>query len=307
MKCVFQIVVLLFLFNSCTGDIDSKEFTPKNGGFEVQDDFVEAKEGSYEESKLNGTTNSFAFTAGLGSTSGTKPTTKKKKRPIQKIIYSADMRFQVKNVIESTEDVKNVCEKYGAHISKMNLQSETYRVSNVIQIRVDESSYSKMIEDFKNSSVHLDELNMKANDVTAEFIDIQSRLNTKKASRDRYIDVLQTKAGTVEEIINAEEAIRRLTEEIEAKEGRLRYLRDKVIFSTITLNIYEVIHEPATVKFVTPYFDKVKDGFSNGWDFLVKLSLVLINIWPLMLIASVLIWKRKWIGKKLSIKGIKYK
>ncbi|MFT6746964.1 MAG: hypothetical protein ACJAZ2_001309 [Glaciecola sp.] len=314
MKYALPLIFSLLLIIACNSNTDTSKYENEPKEYASEDDYVEeaAESNSFQYSNSNAATNGnnratvtftdaqtslASNTTTAGSSSG--KSAKKKKKSTQKIIYSADMKFQVKNVIESTDAIKAICDKYGAHISKMNLESETYRVSNIIQIRVDESSYNKMIEDFKKSSVHLDELNMKANDVTAEFIDIQSRLKTKIASRDRYIEVLQTKAGTVKEIINAEEAIRRITEEIEAKKGRLRYLKDKVKFSTITLNIYEVIDEPAAVNFVTPYIDKAKDGFGNGWSFIVALSLVMINLWPLILIVSIIVWKRKWLGKKL--------
>lgn len=299
MKVLLAVLFSLFLFNSCTDDNDS--FRHDEGSSEISNinDFEEATEESNISAKSSVNNLTAQFTSGASNSDVKK---KHKKQPTQKIIYSADMRFQVADVNKSTESIKNTCDKYGAHISKMSLSSETYRVSNTIQIRVSVDSFDKMIEYFKKSSVHMDELNIKSNDVTAEFIDIQSRLKTKKASRDRYITVLQTKAGTVEEIINAEEAIRRITEEIEAKEGRLRYLRDKVKFSTITLNIYETIERPETTKYVTPYINKAKNGFQNGWSFVVKLTLVIINLWPLILIISFVVWKRKWFREKLTSK-----
>ncbi|MFT6717351.1 MAG: hypothetical protein ACJA0Q_002004 [Saprospiraceae bacterium] len=302
MKNLIPIVFSLFLFNSCNQ-------SDKGFGFDEQSPSASESAG-YESNKVASSDQDVTSTWTSGNLQGTVNFTEvtttggsaqnKKKKTTQKIIYTADMRFQVKNVDESTKAIKTICEKYGAHVSKMNLNSETYRVTNTIQIRVSEDSFNKMIEDFKKSSVHMDELNIKSDDVTAEFIDIKSRLKTKKASRDRYIAVLQTKAGTVEEIINAEEAIRRITEEIEAKQGRLRYLQDKVKFSTITLNIYQVIERPETTKYITPYLDKAKDGFGNGWSFIVKFTLVIINLWPLVILISLLVWKRKWLNRKLS-------
>ena len=298
MKVLLAVLFSLFLFNSCTNDTDHFKHNESSPEASPLNDFEEITKES--TGSANSAVNNLTAQFTSGTSNGSNK--KKQKHPVQKIIYSADMSFQVANVNQSTENIKSTCNKYGAHISKMNMNSETYRVSNTIQIRVSEDSFDKMIEDFKKSSVHMDELNIKSNDVTAEFIDVQSRLKTKKASRNRYITVLQTKAGTVEEIISAEEAIRRITEEIEAKEGRLRYLRDKVKFSTITLNIYETIDRPETTAYVTPYLDKAKDGFGNGWSFIVKLTLVLINLWPLMVVIGLVVWKRKWFREKLSSK-----
>lgn len=310
MKYLILIVFSLFLIISCNQSGDGGEYEANSPNYSESEDYKTAETTSDHDQTANWSSSNSNQTINLsdmnfettvsGTVTGNSVQKKKQKKIAQKIIYTADMRFQVKNVDESTKAIKTICEKYGAHVSKMNLNSETYRVTNTIQIRVSEDSFNKMIEDFKKSSVHMDELNIKSDDVTAEFIDIKSRLKTKKASRDRYIAVLQTKAGTVEEIINAEEAIRRITEEIEAKQGRLRYLQDKVKFSTITLNIYQVIERPETTKYITPYLDKAKDGFGNGWSFIVKFTLVIINLWPLVILISLLVWKRKWLNRKLS-------
>lgn len=289
MKNLFAAVISLLIFISCTDDVSKSTENNAAPHFE---------EGSSTEQK-QGDQNSFMWSSNSSQKNGVNGNLKKsEKAPKPKIIYSADLTFQVADVTESTSKIKAICDKHAAHIAKMNLNSGTYRVTNRIKIRVSEESFDKMINDFERTAVHVDEMNIKSDDVTAEFIDIQSRLKTKKTSRDRYIEVLKSKAGTVEEIIDAEEAIRVITEEIEAKEGRLRYLTDKVKFSTITLDIYEVIEHPKTVKYVTPYIDKAKDGFENGWSFLVQMSLVLINIWPLIIAAVLIVWKRKWLGQK---------
>ncbi|UAB83460.1 hypothetical protein INR75_14925 [Zunongwangia sp. SCSIO 43204] len=54
----------------------------------------------------------------------------------RRIIWNANLEFQVKNVDESTKDISNLCAKYEAFISRMNLSSTNYQISNNITIRV---------------------------------------------------------------------------------------------------------------------------------------------------------------------------
>ena len=220
----------------------------------------------------------------------------------RKIIWNADLEFQVKDLDESTKDISKLCSKYNAFISHMNLTSSNYEVSNRITIRVDNEHFNKLINDIKGTSTFIRKIEIKSNDVTEEFIDIESRLKTKKDVRERYIDILRNRSGEIKDVIAAEDAIRKITEEIEAKEGRLRYLQDKVSQSTIDLEIYQKVDfqsEPET--FEKGFFTKAKESLETGWSIIIEILLLLLSIWPIILIAAVIIvWRRKWLQRKIG-------
>lgn len=214
----------------------------------------------------------------------------------RKVIWKARLDFQVKEVDESTGNIKSIAQKHGAFVSDMRLTSEYSKTSNKITLRVENSKFENLLNDIKGESIYMKSIDINSQDVTEEYIDIESRLKTKKEVRDRYIDILRNKTGDVKDVIAAEEAIRTITEEIEAKVGRLRYLNDQIKFSTITINIYqEVEYKKQPTVYKKPYSEKLSDGFKNGWSIISNLFLGLINIWPLLLIISVIVWKRKWI------------
>jgi hypothetical protein len=223
---------------------------------------------------------------------------KSKKR---QIIWKGSLRFQVKNVEESTLTIREIISKYNGFISSMDLTSSNYQITNKISIRVKNDKFDPLIDEIKKEAIFVDEINIESNDVTEEFIDIKSRLKTKKEVRDRYIDVLKNKAGEVKDIIEAEEAIRKITEEIEAKEGRLRYLQDKVNFSTVNVTLYEkveFVQEPEVYE--KPYVKKIIEGLKNGWSIITVLFIFLVNIWPLLILTGIIIWKWKWIKRKFG-------
>jgi len=202
-------------------------------------------------------------------------------------------------VKESTHSIREIIKKHEGFISSMDLTSSNHRVTNKISIRVNHDKFDPLIDKVKKEAIFVEEINIESNDVTEEFIDIKSRLKTKKEVRDRYIDVLKNKAGEVKDIIEAEEAIRKITEEIEAKEGRLRYLQDKVNFSTINVTIYEKVEfVPEPKIYEKPYIKKLVEGLENGWSIITGLFLFLVNIWPLIILTGVVIWKWKWIKRK---------
>jgi len=69
-------------------------------------------------------------------------------------------------------------------------------------------------------------------------------------------------ARTVKDVLTVEEQLRMVREEIEAQEGRLKFLRDQVRYSTITLVMYKPVPyegEPA-IGFFSQFIDGIRQG-----------------------------------------------
>ncbi len=212
------------------------------------------------------------------------------------------MEIQVEDIDKSQEKISELITKNGAFISEMRRANESYEIYNYITIRVSSDKFNVLLNEIKSNGLYIQKIRIQSNDVTEEFIDIQSRLRTKEEVRERYINILNTKTGKISEVLEAEEAIRVITEEIETQKGRLRYLKDQVNLSTINVKLYQVLEKP-TSKYIAPsYWSKAKKGFINGWQGVTNLLLIFINIWPLVLIVSLFIWKRKWFKEKFVSK-----
>jgi len=81
----------------------------------------------------------------------------------------------------------------------------------------------------------LDE-NASGQDVTDEYVDLQSRLRNLEATRDRIREFLN-QAKTVEEALKVNDQLAEVEDEIEQVQGRMNYLFDRAAFSTITIDI----------------------------------------------------------------------
>jgi len=184
----------------------------------------------------------------------------------RKIIKTADYRFQVEDVEASTERIKDAVKGNAAYISSMNMGSSTYQISNNISIRVPAKNFELLLDELGRDAIYTNYRRVSARDVTEEFVDIESRLKTKREVRDRYISILRNKAKTVEDVLNAEEKIRVLQEEIESREGRLRFLKDRVGMSTINLDIYQKVEHTAQPDvYKRSYASKFLKSLQNGW------------------------------------------
>lgn len=217
----------------------------------------------------------------------------------RKIIWRANLVFEVPNIDSSYQNVARKVKELGGYISNLNQQGNEYRMNHTLQIRVGAENFDKLVEELKSEAIVIEKLQVNSQDVSEEYVDLNARLKTKKEARTRYMDILKKKTGSVKDVIEAEDAIRRITEEIESKEGRLRYLNDRIKLSSISLVLYQKLttEDIPEVEEIT-FGDRLLSSLELGWKFILGVLLFFITIWPAVLILlALLIWKRKWFRK----------
>jgi len=219
----------------------------------------------------------------------------------RKIIWTGNLELQVKDVDKTSQQVDSICTKFNAFVSNMRLTNNRYEISNRITIRVNNKDFNAVLNEIKGQSIYTRKVEITSNDVSEEFVDIESRLKTKKEVRERYINILKTKTGDIKDVIEAEEAIRKITEEIEAKEGRLRFLNDQVSFSTINLQLFQKVefqNEPKVYE--KSFFAKTTDALQDGWEIVTGIFYGLLRIWPIVIMVSLVLWRRKALMRLLK-------
>lgn len=140
------------------------------------------------------------------------------------LVYTANLGMAVYQVEPGLDGVERIAREVGGYLSSRQDASVTIRVPR---------------ERFDDAVGRIEKLgdvthrDIKAQDVTDEYVDLAARLKNAYAVRDRLNDLL-TRAA-VKEAIDIEKELARVTEDIERMEGRLKLLRDQIAFSTITV------------------------------------------------------------------------
>lgn len=214
-----------------------------------------------------------------------------------KIIKTATVRIEVDNYNATIKQIQKQVLKFHATIISENEHSYGYGIENYMTISVKNTLFDSLLNRLINEQKVVSK-EVSAQDVTEEYVDITTRLNSKKVVRDRYVELLK-QAHNIKDIVTVEEQLRNIQEEIEAKEGRLKYLNTRVSFSTINLTIYEHdsnLYEPG-------FFKKIGNAVSGGWDGLKIFVIAMLYLWPLWLICvAVLIWLRYYLKKRKARK-----
>ncbi|WP_378178074.1 DUF4349 domain-containing protein [Aquimarina sp. SS2-1] len=215
-----------------------------------------------------------------------------------KIIKNANCRIKVNSVEQVSQKSKRIASAFNGYISDERFTNTNYSKENRFTIRVPRKSFDKVLDSICALAQFVDHKNISTIDVTEEYIDVSSRLKTKLEVKDRYETILKTKAKTVEDVLLTEDKLRQLQEEIEAAQGRLSYISNKVSYSTIQLDLYETVVPKDTPKeYVKSFTDKATDGLFFGWNLLQHLFLVLFYIWPLLFFGVLVYIYFKWLRK----------
>lgn len=213
-----------------------------------------------------------------------------------KLIKTANYRFEVEQMKKSTEAIEEAVKKYPAYIAATELELENQFMENKMTIKVQSEYFYELLKEIDVQAKFVNFRNVKTNDVSKEFVDLESRLKTKREVEARYTQILRNKAGTIEELLNAEQQIGALHEEIEATISRINSLKDQVSYSSINLEFYQAI--ALEVQQEPTWKEKFVNGLNTGLAGILNIVVVLAYLWPLMIVAAVVVIAVTFLRKK---------
>ncbi len=201
-----------------------------------------------------------------------------------RIIRNADMSCRVEDYAKARATLADIAKRYQATVAHEAERRSSYRIENSLTIRLAPERLDSFILAVEKIALHVESKNVDSRDVTREFVDMETRLAAKRATLERYREILRS-AKTVTDILAVEQQMRALIEEIESVEGQLRYLRDQVQLSTMNLTIYQEFDRPDVAR--PSFWNRVGRNFSEGWYGFLDFLAGVVYLWPLWLVLGI--------------------
>jgi hypothetical protein len=203
------------------------------------------------------------------------------------VIKNASITIKVDDVtVTETAINKRVSELQGFVVESATHNMDNNRFTDMT-VRVPVDMFETMLATVQDMAINITSLSVSGEDVTAEFVDLDSQQRNLEATRDRLKAILDT-AGNVPDALNANDALSRVQSEIEVMQGRKQYLQQNAAMSTVTISIYKYI-EPFTIKEVEEHWRPMTTA-SESWKLLVTFSLSVANV-----IIAVAVWFPVWV------------
>jgi predicted nucleic acid-binding Zn-ribbon protein len=201
----------------------------------------------------------------------------------RKLIRKAYLEMEVNDYEKAREEILSLVETNDGTIERSEDRSSNYRKQSEMVIRVLPEKLDGLVESMAGLARNVERKAVETEDVSRQYIDLETRLESKRAVIERYQQLLQ-QAKNVSEVLEVEENLRKVTEEIESTEAQLRYLSNQIGKSTLYLTFYEPIER---VTSTGPSFGKrIGNALKGGWQALLSVIVFFFEIWPFTILIA---------------------
>ncbi|MBN1450782.1 MAG: DUF4349 domain-containing protein [Anaerolineales bacterium] len=177
-----------------------------------------------------------------------------------------------------------------------HLDGENYKYASItLGIPVDQ--FEVTMRRVRGLAIRVLDENASGEDVTDQFVDLQSRLSNLEATQARIQSFLED-AKTVDEALRINQELAQIEAQIEEVKGRMNYLSDRAAFSTITVTVSPELPEikPAPVPEPKPWTpsETLKDATETlvkAYQGIVEFAIwIIVAVLPILVPPVLIVW-----------------
>jgi hypothetical protein len=232
------------------------------------------------------------------------------------IVKNADVRLTVKDTDVAIDRATQIIGDAGGYIISSRVWYQDYYGNNLkyasISIGVPVDEFEKVLSRLRGLAVRVEDETASGDDVTEQYVDLQSQLANLEATRARIQDFLKD-AKTVDEALRINMELANIESQIEQIKGRMNYLNDRSAYSTITVNLEPEFPILTPTPTSTPYPTATPIPWEPGQTFTEAKGTVTVlyqgianfMIWlvvvilPIVLPPALILWGIwKWLNRK---------
>ncbi|MDU1828396.1 DUF4349 domain-containing protein [Anaerococcus sp.] len=227
----------------------------------------------------------------------------------RKIENIFDYTFESINYDQDYDKLIKLVDDHKGYIESSNLNIDTGRngdenIRNFgASIKIPQEESNK----FKNEIVKIGKIIYQSsytNDLTSSYKDINIRLSSKQKELDKLNDLMKN-AKNIDETMAIQARILEVEEEIDQIKSMIKDVDSKVTYDTFDININEVYDYNNYANNNPDFSSRIKEAFKDSIHIFSKfwqdLLVAIVSIWPLILVAIIIIYIiKKSKEKKLS-------
>lgn len=190
--------------------------------------------------------------------------------PDRMIIHQAHLQLNVKNFEQAQQNIEKKVNQLGGYIVESNVYRENEdAIRGNITVRVPEKHFQTFLTDAEGEASDILERIVTGEDVTEQYVDLESRVKSKRAVEERLLEFMST-AEKTEDLLKISSDLAVIQEEIEMIVGKINYLENQTSFSTINIGMYENrVIIPGLESKELDTWEKTKKQFATSTNFLL--------------------------------------
>lgn len=209
----------------------------------------------------------------------------------KKFIKTGRIEFETEDADATRKAIMASVRANKAYVSRDEEERRGDAVSYTMVVHVPAARFETFLASATKGVTDFREKSISNEDVTAQYVDTESRLRTKKDIENRYRALL-VKANTVKEILEIERELGEIRTDIEATEAQFRQLKGDIKYSTLHIVFYKSIDTS------NPFLTELADAFKSGVGNLRAFAITLVAVWPFALLIVGAVAMFEWLKRR---------
>jgi hypothetical protein len=172
-----------------------------------------------------------------------------------------------------------------------------------IAIRIPAARFDETMGRLAEMAVNVINSNESADDVTEEYVDLEARLESLEAARQRLLEIME-EARNTEDLLEAEQQLTEREAQIESLKGRMQYLEQSARLSSIWIELQPyILNQPVgdewrPAETVRRGVDALLDGLRGFGNFAIFFAIAVLP-WLLAigLVVGLIVAFVRWRGR----------
>jgi len=227
------------------------------------------------------------------------------------VLQNADLAIVVKDPQAKMLEIGAMAQRLGGYVVTSNM-GQVYVDSGQkvpegsISIRVPAKDLDAALVEIKTNTIEVQIDILVGQDVTDQYVDLQSQLKAKQAAADKLYEILQ-KAQTADDTLKIFNQLTQVQSEIEVLKGQINYYDQASALSSVSIRIVaEETIKPIQIAGWQPQgvardaVQSLVDFFQGFASFLIWLVIFIIPVAAVIIILLALLWRMlRWFWRKL--------
>lgn len=219
----------------------------------------------------------------------------------EKLVYTCSINMETLTFAETEAKIRESIAKYKGTISSESASDGNYRwyyedggsgtKSLYLTIRIPTKDYRNFLKDLEGAGGNIRSTSMNVENITRRYNDQSVRIQALETQEKRLLEMMD-KAETIKEMITVEDRLTEVQTELNQARTALSVMDHDVAYSTISLNLQEVVRYSEN-KITQTFGERIVTAFSNSISdfrsFLEDLSIALIYLLPYLLLIGLIV------------------
>jgi hypothetical protein len=217
-----------------------------------------------------------------------------------KIIKTAVVDLEVKNVTGAVETIREIVNQRGGYLSTTNIgKNYNDQFTGTVVLRIPADQFDSALSGVKEVGT-VKSISTQGQDVTEEYVDVQAQISSYQNQISQY-NLIMKNATNVKDIINIQQQIDQVQVSLDRLNGRLKYLNSQIDYSTITVTLQEP--EPVGGQRGHDFVTAINEGINGFFSVIDVIIILFLSLIPLIGIGIVVYVAYRVLKRKIPVKA----